>query len=261
MKIRSYKYWLYKIENIKNHKKYVGITTNINPKKRWLRHISDAYNVNNQRFKCLLSRAIRKYGSNQFYFIILNEYSSFEELIQAEVEFIAKFNSNNTKYGYNLTNGGEGSTGYVITDEHRQKLIDNMQHRVSSGNYVSPNKGNFKLTEQQMLNICDQYKSGFYTKKQLMQLYNCSLKSINRALKTFEVSNIKGNISIDGLKTKKAKIGKQKLKMTQEQAIEAYIKYKSKEWSVVYIATKYGYSHTNQIYEYFSRMKKRHIII
>ena len=43
---------------------YIGQT--INPKERYRKHISEAYNAKHSGYNTLLSKAIRKYGIEQF---------------------------------------------------------------------------------------------------------------------------------------------------------------------------------------------------
>ena len=42
-----------------------------------------------------------------------------------EREYIAYFQSSNSKYGYNLTEGGDGISGYAHTEENKKKFSEN----------------------------------------------------------------------------------------------------------------------------------------
>lgn len=45
-------------------------------------------------------------------------------LLDKEREYIKKFQSNNLEVGYNLYDGGIGTKGYQMTDEHKRKLSE-----------------------------------------------------------------------------------------------------------------------------------------
>lgn len=109
---------IYKITNKTNGKCYIGQTTT-STKRRWSQHI---YNANTKASKCrYLENAIRKHGKENF--IIEAIYiCKVDELNSAEIHLINKYKSNNTQFGYNICDGGGGSIGRVVTDEHRKKI-------------------------------------------------------------------------------------------------------------------------------------------
>ncbi len=92
-------YLVYKHTNLINNKVYIGITQQ-NTEKRWQKgrgykrqpHFRDA---------------IKKYGWDNFKHEILFDNLSKEQAIEKEIELIAKYKSNNRKYGYNISKGGE----------------------------------------------------------------------------------------------------------------------------------------------------------
>ena len=95
-----------------NSMRYVGQT--IQPlKKRFKEHASCK--------KTLISRAIQKHGKKNFYCGVIKSCNSKEELDYWEKFYIAALHCK-VPYGYNLTDGGEGTIGYSFTDEHRAKL-------------------------------------------------------------------------------------------------------------------------------------------
>ncbi len=67
-------------------------------------------------------RAIQKYGWDNFQHIILADNLSKEWACKLEQDLIAKYQSNNLAHGYNLTIGGEGTNGYTMTDEQRERI-------------------------------------------------------------------------------------------------------------------------------------------
>lgn len=91
---------IYKITNIINNKVYIGQTNNW--KKRWSTHVNDKQNG------CLITRAIKKYGKENFEVKFLFENLSDDEANRLEKETIIKFNSK-APNGYNIREGGHDS--------------------------------------------------------------------------------------------------------------------------------------------------------
>lgn len=102
------------IHTAPNRKRYVGITHN-RPKRRW--DCGRGYQRNEHFYA-----AIQKYGWENFTHQVF-EVPSEEAMYRNEQELIELFKSNNPKYGYNNSIGGEpGSLGYKHTDEVKQKM-------------------------------------------------------------------------------------------------------------------------------------------
>lgn len=89
---------IYKIENIKNNKVYIGSSNNI--KERWKRHIKDLKNDNHHSFH--LQKAWNKYGEENFKFEIIEKCKK-EDLLDKEQYYMDLYNSYNKKYGYNIS--------------------------------------------------------------------------------------------------------------------------------------------------------------
>lgn len=66
--------------------------------------------------------AIQKYGWDSFEHIILCKNLSFETACLYEKFYIKCFNLKDNRYGYNMTDGGEGTWGYVFTETQREKM-------------------------------------------------------------------------------------------------------------------------------------------
>lgn len=100
---------IYKITNQINGKVYIGQSINI--ERRWRRHKSD---VENRDYP--IYRAIRKYGLENFYFEIVEE-TLVSELNEKERYWISFYGSAFSEKGYNLTLGGNSSSGNIISLE------------------------------------------------------------------------------------------------------------------------------------------------
>ena len=107
---------IYKITNIKTGKVYIGKTTrSLNG--RLQGHINSADKGNN--FK--LSRAIRKYGKENFIIEPIDFADTREELNEKEVYYISEYKSLET--GYNMTVGGEGGNTYINKSDDEMREI------------------------------------------------------------------------------------------------------------------------------------------
>jgi group I intron endonuclease len=108
---------VYKITNRVNGKFYIGITRNA-PEFRFRQH------VNNARYKAKYSRiaaAIIKYGKENFFVEVLETHSSDEQVKLAEIRLIKEACPH-----YNVTLGGDGTTGHTMSEEQRQKARERM---------------------------------------------------------------------------------------------------------------------------------------
>ena len=76
--------------------------------------------IRSNRTYSYVDNAIRKYGAENFEVTILDECLTEEELNAREMFWIKELN---TKYpnGFNLTDGGEGTSGYIPSEELRQR--------------------------------------------------------------------------------------------------------------------------------------------
>ena len=111
---------IYKIE-FPNEKVYIGITTT-SLEKRKKEHKSCA-NTNSNK---ILHKALRKYDMvDTFDLIEIDTADTLEELCEKEIIYIYEYNSHYIHgYGYNMTYGGDGITGYVFTKEDREKMSE-----------------------------------------------------------------------------------------------------------------------------------------
>jgi group I intron endonuclease len=149
--------FIYKITNNINSKIYIGLTAHNNPKDRWYRHTADARKGVDTYFY----NAIRKYGKDNFTFEVILQAFDIEALNNFEIHFIKFYQSNNKKFGYNITEGGKYAK---LTDETKNKLSKIMKEQFANGRkivttrpegFVPWNKGKTyktgrKLTQKQI---------------------------------------------------------------------------------------------------------------
>ena len=101
---------IYKIQNNINGKIYIGQTQNA-LSRRIASHIGDN--------KFPIARALNKYGLESFTISVIDEADTKEILNEKEKYWIRFFNCK-IPYGYNLTDGGSGATGYQHSAEWKQ---------------------------------------------------------------------------------------------------------------------------------------------
>jgi group I intron endonuclease len=108
---------IYCIENIKNNKRYIGQSIDVNLRlsnhKSALRH--------NRHRNIHLQDAWNKYGEENFNFYIICECTE-EELDDKECCYILEFNCMNPSYGYNFESGGNKNKH--PSDSSRQKMSE-----------------------------------------------------------------------------------------------------------------------------------------
>lgn len=123
-----------------SNKYYIGITSMI-PEKRWG---NDGVGYKGQAFY----NAIKKYGWNNFTHEIIATNLTKEQAEQMEIKLIAKYKSVDSKYGYNVQNGGSSNGKH--TEETKAKIREyNRNKKLSKETKIkisSKNKGKV-LTE------------------------------------------------------------------------------------------------------------------
>lgn len=98
-----------------NNKVYIG-QTKYSVKKRW------GNNGYRYREQPLLYNAIKKYGWDNIEHKILCVCNNQKDANMLEKYYIKQYKSNNTNFGYNLTDGGDGISGYKASKERIEKL-------------------------------------------------------------------------------------------------------------------------------------------
>jgi len=178
--------YIYCITNLVNDKKYVGQTIR-DPDVRWYEH---KYNANND---CVyyIHRSMRKYGSTNFQFEVIDESTNnIDELNDLE-EFYISFYDTFKGHGYNLTSGGDSFVmseetkeklkqvhlGKKLTDEHRQKLSESQigrKHSKETRQRMVESRKNIILSEDSKRKIWEANlgKTGFQSgsSKKIIQI-------------------------------------------------------------------------------------------
>lgn len=121
------RFYLYVITRRETGKRYFGYTSE-KPEQRWWRHKNHA--VKDDGYA--LHDAIRKYGVDAFDFLVLAEFTSLDDARAAEIAHIAEHKTNCRREGhcgYNMTDGGEGATGYTHSEEIRARISQSKRGR------------------------------------------------------------------------------------------------------------------------------------
>lgn len=159
---------IYRIENLINHKSYIGQSVNIYS--RWILHKWELNNDkhNNQH----LLRSWRKYGADNFKFTIIERCDE-SELNDQEMYWIDYYDAYNN--GYNQTKGGDGCLGKVWTDEEREKISRAVLQINLNGDIVC-----------RFINIDDAEK---HTGIDHRQIWNCANKHSHKLKRNGKVYN------------------------------------------------------------------------
>lgn len=134
--------YIYKYENILNHKVYIGQTINLSDRRASHKHKS--LYIKNKFYN-----AVRKYGWDKFDYAVIaqveaNSLDKISELLDdLEIKYIEQYNS--YYHGYNSTLGGHSARGKIMPEsfidyckhrtyskETRQKMSDSAKRRVST---------------------------------------------------------------------------------------------------------------------------------
>lgn len=151
-------YFIYLYRNKINGKVYVG-RTDRTLRVRHKQHIS-----NSKKSKKGFDAAIKKYGIENFEFILLEEVETSQEMFIAEIKWIEHYKSYikkyGRKYGYNLTAGGEGGNGDYGELSH-----------------------NAYLTNEDAKKIREMYKTDKYSQSELAEIFNTGKQTIGRIIR------------------------------------------------------------------------------
>lgn len=133
------KKFIYKIENLINHKIYIGQTNNI--KRRFSEHKARGYEINSHK---ALYYAFDKYGVENFKFEIIEETEDYNEREKYWIKYYDSY-----KNGYNMTEGGDVPP-YLAGIKHPQTI-----HSIEQVDLVKKLLKETKLTTQEISKITD----------------------------------------------------------------------------------------------------------
>lgn len=144
-----------------NNKVYIGITSQ-KPETRWGRD-GKRYKENQPVFY----NAIQKYGWDNFNHIIFAENLTKEEAVNIEIKLIALYKSNckryqNPAYGYNMTDGGEGTVGRICSDETRAKIRNAKSNISEETRRKISDAAKKQMEDPEMIKLLSLKKIGIY---------------------------------------------------------------------------------------------------
>lgn len=105
---------------------YVGQT--INPDLRFKQHIIDS--SKKEHSSIFLYNAFNKHGIENFQYTIIEKNVPLKNVSEREKYWI-KYLNTKRPFGYNLTDGGEGTFGYIHTEESKRKMSDKKRGKLT----------------------------------------------------------------------------------------------------------------------------------
>lgn len=117
--------YVYAVINMLDGSMYIGWT--IDPKGRWYHHRYRA----KANWAGHLYSAMRHHGSDNFVFEVWETWPSEADARDAEIWFIAYLRARGVRL-YNLTDGGEGATGRVVSEITRRRISEKAIGRPAS---------------------------------------------------------------------------------------------------------------------------------
>ncbi len=168
-------YEIYLITNQINEMKYVGktvqgLSTRFRDHIRFAKRGSDSY----------LHQAMGKYGHNRFTINLLATAKDQEDLNRLEIFWIKTLNTK-APTGYNLTAGGEGCSGFIRSDENKQKMSAAMKGKLL-GRFTGEESPHFlhNLDLSRMESLYQQGESFIHISK----VFGVSVDTIKRRFKS-----------------------------------------------------------------------------
>ena len=185
--------FIYKITNTKNNKVYIGQVYNKSINDRFERHKHDALHNSN----LYIHRAIRKHGISNFIVEQIDEAKSLKELNEKEKHWIKYYNSTNSKFGYNLTDGGDGGNTYKCKTEEElseiKRKISISNSGANNGMARSIKAYNYTTKQEIIFNTLNEAMKFFNVKNK--GVFNCNAKTLYRG--EWEFANIKDEFKLN----------------------------------------------------------------
>jgi group I intron endonuclease len=120
---------VYLVTNSANGKRYVGISKDNHPGRRWAVHVQHA---RTSKSGVRLHEAIRTYGEAAFVVEHIASARTWSDLEATEIAIIAQYGTYRSKTGYNMTCGGDGTLGNIRSEDSRAKISERQMGRVHS---------------------------------------------------------------------------------------------------------------------------------
>ena len=160
--------FIYITHNLVNGKKYIG-KKNYDAAGCWKRYLGSGV---------YLTRAIKKYGRDNFCREVIDTAKTADELSQKEKYWIAYYDAVNSSDYYNIAGGGDGGNVRVgYSDEEYIKSEEKRIRAVKAGIKHGEECGSSKLTEQEVQQIINDFLSGCYL-TQVSEKYGISIETV-----------------------------------------------------------------------------------
>lgn len=222
---------IYKFTNKINNKVYIGQGKNLQV--RIQGHLNSYKNENNNKY---FHRSIRKYKIENFQVEILVQEKNLlkPELDDLEIDFIRLYNSNNPKFGYNMTTGGEGSNGYKHTQEAKEKfskIHKGKKHTQEAKEKIGKASSSRKMSQETKKNVSKVHKGKIVSEetKQKLRDYNLGKKLTEETRKKMRNKIISQETRKKMSKSHKENLGKKHTKETIEKIRQASLSKESVE--------------------------------
>lgn len=147
---------VYKIENSKNHKIYIGSSNSI--KKRWAQHKRELRNQTHRN--SYLQNAWNAYGEECFKFSII-EKCDVDDLQEKEQFWIDYYKSFDREYGYNICPKAFSLQGIKLTEECKKQISESIRKKLNDPNSDYKEK-NLKQVSNLTKSMIEQYGVEFY---------------------------------------------------------------------------------------------------
>jgi group I intron endonuclease len=173
-------HYIYVIQNKLNLKLYIGQTNN--PNYRWQKHKHHAA-VGDRNQPIYL--ALRKYGSDNFTFQIIEEHLLLDDCNEAEEFWIEFFQSRKKEFGYNIAFGGNNKT---VAPETRLRISKTLTGKPSKSSTKFKKGHNINigakafgsiLTDEKVMEIISLLKDKSNPQKDIAKLYGVSVPTIS----------------------------------------------------------------------------------
>lgn len=202
------KYCVYLIQNIINHKIYIGVSSN--PVERWKKHQANSF-LKEKRYKKVYLYCAMNNRIKDFIFNVIEVYDSKEEALENETSLIIYFKYIGAKL-YNMNEGGimpPSRKGKKASLETKNKMSEFQRGRIrhpfskeakakmskSHLGQIPSNKGkpapNRKFSDAEIKEIRIEYSSGLTSHRKLAKKFNVTKSVIAGIINNIYYSYVK----------------------------------------------------------------------